>query len=378
MFVRIAIVRSSFHRGSGQAIHISEIAKRLLALGHNIVVVSREVELKPEEIPIRELNFAGDDVPYLRNFIFPFRCLSFLKEFDIVHSQYHPDVFVGNVAKKMLGKPHVFTYHGFAPVRVWASPKQELKMIDHRAGTFFALHIGFDYIITVSHYLKKELINNYGIDKDAIKVIYNGIDAQRFNPNVRGDAIRQRYGLKDNPVILYIGRLVPYKGLQFLLRAIPTVLQEFPDVKFLVGGSMRDDMLNFSGIAKDLGIKNSVIFTGFVPDELIPELYACCDIFCYPSLWEGFGLTPGEAQASGKPVVAFNTCAIPEVVDNGNTGLLVEPRNHGQIAEAIVSLLGDEKLLRRMGSEGRKRVLRLFSWDKAVEETVKVYEAVLQ
>ena len=375
--MRIAFVRSSFHKGSGQAIHISETAKRLLALGHDAVVVSREIEFRHKEIPACELSFAGDSVPYLRNFIFPFRCFSFLKNFDIVHTQYHPDVFVGSTAKKVLGKPHVFTYHGFAPVRVWNNPKQKLKMIDHRMGTFFALRAGVDYIITVSHYLKKELINNYKIDEGTIEVIYNGIDIERFNPNVRGDEIRQKYRLEDNPVILYVGRLVPYKGLQFLLRAVPLVLQEFPRARFLVAGAVRHDILNLSGMAKDQGVKDSVIFTGFVPDELISELYACCDVFCYPSLWEGFGLTPGEAQASGKPVVAFKTCALPEVVENGRTGLLVEPGDYEQIAEAIISLLSDEKLRKKMGFEGRKRVLRLFSWDKAVEQTLKVYEAVL-
>ena len=371
------MVRSSFHKGSGQAVHITEIAKRLLHLGHHVTILSREIELKSKEIPMCEFNFVGDRVPCLRNFVFPFRSLSFLRNFDVVHTHYHPGIFVGNVANKVLGKPHVFTYHGFAPVRVWRNPKQRLKMIDHRLGTFFALRHSVSRIIAVSHYLKNELMKEPKVDGSLINVIYNGIDAERFNPNIKGGEIRRRYGLDNKPVVLYLGRLAPYKGVQFLMRAVPLVLREAPNAKFLVAGSMRYDMLNLHGMAKSLGVEGSVIFTGFVPSRLVPKLYACCDVFCYPSLWEGFGLTPGEAEASGKPVVAFDTCAIPEVVENGRTGLLVEPRNYIQLASAIVSLLKDEDLRRKMGLEARRRVLRLFSWDKAVNQTLKLYEEVL-
>jgi glycosyltransferase involved in cell wall biosynthesis len=129
-------------------------------------------------------------------------------------------------------------------------------------------------------------------------------------------------------------------------------------------------------MAESLGVRESVIFTGFVPDRLVPKFYACCDIFCYPSLWEGFGLPVAEAGATGKPVVAFQMCAIPEVVENGLTGRLVEP-SHTQLAEAIISLLENEKMRKKMGREARNRVSRLFSRRRMVEKTLKVYKEVL-
>ena len=376
-FLKIAIIRSSFHRGSGQAVHITEIAKRLLQLGHKVVVGSREIELRAKELSMYEFDFVGKNVPFLRNFVFPFKILSFLKGFDIIHTQYHPGVFVGNIANKFHGKPHVFTYHGFAPIRFWRNPKQRLKMIDHRVGTFFALHLDVNRIIAVSHFLRNELIRGYKVDGNLIDVIYNGIDVERFNPNIGGDAIRQRYRLDDNPIVLYLGRLAPYKGVQFLMQAVPLVLQEVPNAKFLITGSMRYDMLNLSQMVKQLHIEESVLFLGFIPDKFVPNLYACCDVFCYPSLWEGFGLTPGEAGACGKPVVAFNTCAIPEVVKDGHTGLLVEPRNSIQLAHALLTLLKDENLRRKMGHQARRRVLSLFSWDKTVNQLLKLYEEIL-
>lgn len=356
--------------------HITELVKGLRSLGHNSVVFSREVETKAEDLPIKELKFLGDQVSFFRNVVFPFRCLSFLKKFDIVHTQYHPGIFVGNVAHKTLRKPHVFTYHGFAPIRIWGNPVQRIKMVDHRIGTFLALRLGVDRIITVSQFLKRELIDSYKFNENTIHVIRNGIDAERFNPRVEGDEIRHKYDIEDDPIVLYLGRLAPYKGAHYLVRAIPLILRAKPKVKFLIAGSGRYDMLNLPGMAESLGVRESVIFTGFVPYKLVPKFYACCDIFCYPSLWEGFGLPVAEAGASGKPVVAFRKCAIPEVVENGYTGLLVEP-DHTQLAEAVITLLEDEETRRKMGREARNRVSRLFSWRKMIEKTLRVYEEVL-
>ncbi|MDH5690897.1 MAG: glycosyltransferase family 4 protein, partial [Candidatus Bathyarchaeota archaeon] len=225
-------------------------------------------------------------------------------------------------------------------------------------------------------YLKRQLLDSYKVDEETIHVIYNCINTERFNPKVEGDEIRRKFGLNDAPTILYLGRLAPYKGVHYLIRAIPLILRVKPEAKFLIAGSRRYDMLNLPKMAESLGVRESVIFTGFVPDKLVPKFYACCDIFCYPSLWEGFGLPVAEAGATGKPVVAFRMCAIPEVIENKLTGLLVEP-DHTQLAEAIIALLEDEKMRRKMGQEARNRISQLFSRRNMVEKTLGVYEEVL-
>lgn len=375
--LRIAYVRSSLHSGSGLVNHIMEIAKRVKRAGNDVAIISRETEIRSKDIPIYELRFIGDSIPFIRNLIFPFKPLHVLNGFDLIHTQYHPSIFVGNATGEILKKPHVFTYHGFAPVRAWRNYKQRLKMIDHRLGAFFALHSKVHKIITVSHFLKEELMKKYFVEGDKIRVIYNGVDTKRFNPDVKGESIRKFYRIGSSPTVLYLGRLAPYKGVQFLIETIPKVLKELPDAKFLIGGAMRYDIADLGRMIKKLKIKDSVAFTGYVPNGDVPKLYACCDIFCYPSLWEGFGLTPAEAQACGKPVVAFNTCAIPEVVKNGRTGLLVEPRNVDALAKALVSLLINEERRFNMSLEARKRVLQLFSWDKAAEQTLQIYREVL-
>jgi glycosyltransferase involved in cell wall biosynthesis len=375
--LRIAYVRSSLLSGSGIVNHIMEIAKRIVNSGNEAAIISREKTIKASQIPICELRFVGDSIPFLRNLVFPARTLRTLKDFDLVHTQYHPDIFVGNSAATFLEKPHVFTYHGFAPVRTWRNYRQRLKMIDHRMGTFFALRSRVDEIITVSHYLKEELVKRYFVKKEKIHVVYNGVDTERFNPEVDGSDTRKFYKLGKRPVVLYLGRLAPYKGVQFMIQAIPKVLKAVPETKFLIGGAMRYETADLNYMIKRLEIQDSVVFTGYVSNQNVPKLYACCDVFCYPSLWEGFGLTPAEAQACGKPVVAFSTCALPEVVKNKRTGLLVEPKDIEDLADALVTLLQDKERRFRMAFEARKRVVRLFSWDKAAEQTIQVYQEAL-
>jgi glycogen(starch) synthase len=375
--LKIAYVRSSLLTGSGIVNHLMAIATRIKEAGNEVAVISRETKIKSKDIPIHQVGFAGDAVPFVRNFLFPFRVLRLLEGADLIHTQYHPCIFAGDAAAEFTKKPHVFTYHGFAPVRTWRSYKQKIKMIDHRLGTFLALRLKVDKIITVSHFLKEELMDKYFVEEEKIQVIYNGVDTQRFNPEVNGESIRKSHQWGNRPLVLYLGRLNLYKGVQFLIQAVPLVLREVPEAKFVIGGAIRYDVSDLSQLIKTLKVRDSVVFTGYVPDRDVSKLYACCDVFCYPSLWEGFGLTPAEAQACGKPVVAFNTCAIPEVVENTQTGLLVEPRNVEALAEALVSLLRDEERRISMGLKARDKVVTHFSWDKAAEQTLRVYREVI-
>ncbi|MEM2983139.1 MAG: glycosyltransferase family 4 protein, partial [Candidatus Bathyarchaeia archaeon] len=161
-------------------------------------------------------------------------------------------------------------------------------------------------------------------------------------------------------------------------RAAHIVIEQIPKAKFIIAGGSRFDRLKVQDYLTSSKIRRSIIITGYLPESEIPLLYSACEVFCYPSMWEGFGLTPAEAQATAKPVVAFNHCAIPEVVKHGETGILVDPGDYNGLAEAIVRLLRDHDLRRRMGEEGRRRVERLFNWDEAADKTVEVYRHVAE
>ncbi|MEM3601272.1 MAG: glycosyltransferase family 4 protein [Candidatus Bathyarchaeia archaeon] len=374
--MKVAIVRASLHRGSGQVVHIKELGRRLQKLGHEVCIFAREVEGK--NFPrFRLVKFFFDDIPFIRHFGFAFKAGLAMRNFDVIHTQYHPCIFAGNVGS-FLKKPHVFTFHGFTPAKVWKNPRQKIKMIDHQIGTNLALRMGVDRVIAVSNYLKKELVKFYKFDAEKIHVIYNGVDTERFNPKIDGWSIREKYGIGSKPIVLFLGRLAPYKGPQYLIRAAPQILKEIPDATFVIAGSGRYEVPQLKLLVKKLHVEKAFIFTGYVADQEIPYMYAACDVFCYPSLWEGFGLTPAEAQACGKPVVAFNTSAIPEVVINRKTGILAAPKDCKELADAIVQLLSDKNTRNKMGLMGWERVRKLFSWDNVAKETEKIYEKVLE
>jgi hypothetical protein len=134
--LKIAIVRTTLHRGSGQAVHIKEIGRRLVQRGHEVTIFAREVFEDLDSLPSRRVSSSFDGVPFIRHLGFTMKAGVLIQGYDLVHTQYHPDIFVGNYLHSIKNIPHVFTYHGFAPIRLWANPMQKLKMIDHKAGTF--------------------------------------------------------------------------------------------------------------------------------------------------------------------------------------------------------------------------------------------------
>jgi 1,2-diacylglycerol 3-alpha-glucosyltransferase len=375
--MRVAMVRSSLNRGSGQAVHISEIAKRLIERGYHIELFCRESFVDFQDLKINLLRDPLKGLSFFRHFTLASSIAISTKGFDIVHTHYHPGVFGGIFSHALNGIAHVFTFHGFAPITTWTNVRQMFKMLDHRIGTFIALRFGVDHIITVSRYLKKVLIEKYFVSPDMVSVCYNGVDLKRFNINVKGDYFRERYRLKDRKVVLFFGRLVPYKGAQYIIRAAPLIVEKVPDCHFIVAGASRHDRLNIDRILSVSKIRERFTFTGYVPDEEVPKLYASCDVFTFPSLWEGFGLPLAEAQAVGKPVVAFNTCAMPEVVENGRSGILVSPKDYRKLAEAIVYLLKNPDVAHEMGENGYERVKRMFTWDLVASKVEEAYKKAI-
>ncbi len=377
MSLKVAIVRSTLNRGSGQVVHIREISKRLIEKGYYVELFCRESFVSLKDVKVNCVPDPLKNVPFLRHFTFASSIVRCTKGFDIIHTHYHPGIFGGIFSHTFNDTPHVFTFHGFAPITRWTNVRQMVKMLDHRIGTFFALRWGVDHILTVSEYLKRVLVKKYLIPPEMVTVCYNGVDFKRFSPKVDGDNFRERYKLKDKKVVLFFGRLVPYKGAQFIIRAAPLIVKEVPECYFIVAGASRHDRLQIDKMLNVSKLKKRFIFTGFVPDEEVPLLYASCDVFSFPSLWEGFGMPLAEAQAVGKPVVAFNTCAIPEVVENRRSGLLVPPNDWRALANAIIYLLKNTDVASRMGEYGYNRVRKIFTWDIVTEKVEEAYKKAI-
>lgn len=233
-----------------------------------------------------------------------------------------------------------------------------------------------DLVVTVSNYSKKRIVELYGADEAKIRVVPNGVDPEKFKPTGTGNETKEKYGLSDKQVVLFVGRLIPRKGLHYLIEAAKTIVKEKPETAFVIVGKgpLRDHL---AAVLERLKLSRNFSFLGDVDDDALRSLYSCADVFALPSIQEGQGIALLEAEASGTPVVAFNVSGVKEAVSDGQSGLLVEPGNSEMLGEAILKLLSNEQLRERMGIAGRNFVVENFTWDICARKMLAVYhEAV--
>lgn len=201
-----------------------------------------------------------------------------------------------------------------------------------------------------------------------------GVDEKTFHPDSGGDTVRARLGLSDRPVVVCVSRLVPRKGQDTLILAMPAILARVPDaVLLIVGGGPYADALR--RLAAETGVGDSVRFTGAVPWEELPAHHGAGDVFAMPCRTrrggldvEGLGIVYLEASATGLPVVAGDSGGAPDAVLDGETGWVVRGGSPEDSAERIVALLEDPELRRRMGERGRAWVEEKWRWDLLARE----------
>ena len=228
-------------------------------------------------------------------------------------------------------------------------------------------------VIAVSGGMREDIIRHFRVDPARVVVIHNGIDLERFRYTDARDVLARR-GVKE-PYVLFVGRITDQKGIFDLLEAAPAL----PDgVQLVLCASAPDTPEIEERLRRALPYHPNAHWIGeMVPVEEVVQLYSHASVFVCPSVYEPFGLINLEAMACGVPVVASAVGGIVEVVQDGVTGSLVEPRHPSQLAAAIGRLLADRSRAREMGRAGRSRVEELFSWDSVAERTERVYaEAV--
>jgi len=224
-----------------------------------------------------------------------------------------------------------------------------------------------DWLIASSAATKAQM-ERLGQAPARIRVIHPFVDAQRFHPQADSSGIVVRYHLQGKRVILTVARLVERKGIDMVIRAMPRILEAIPDAVYLVVG-MGSLQARLERLVEELGLEAQVIFVGYVPDEELPCYYAACDVFVLASRtlvdkgeMEGFGIVYLEAGACGKPVIGGRGGGTSEAIEEGLTGLLVDPLEVDEIADAIVRVLEDKELARRLGQNGRRKAARLPNW----------------
>jgi len=233
-----------------------------------------------------------------------------------------------------------------------------------------------DRVIAVSEAARDFLVGGKGYPARKVVVVPNGRDLSVFAPGRDREAVRKELGLDGaTPLVGVVGRLEPQKGHAWLLDAWPAVVRAVPDARLVVvgDGSLRADL---EARARAAGVARSVIFAGFRGD--VPRVLDALDVLALPSLYEGMPLTAIEGSAMGLPVVATAVDGTPEVVRDGETGLLVPPADAPALARALLALLRDPAAARRLGRAARERALERFDVRRQVEATAGVYREALR
>ena len=232
-------------------------------------------------------------------------------------------------------------------------------------------------IVTISQYSLRKIKQFYNVEPAKIRIVPNGVDPQRFNPAGGSEKIKHRLKVGNRQCVLFVGRLIPRKGLGYLVEAAKLVVKERKETLFIIVGNGPSKNKLVSDI-DEAGLASNFAFLGDVSEQDLPAVYRCADVFALPSIQEGQGIALLEAQASAKPVVAFNVSGVTEAVQNGETGLLVKPSSSIELAGAILRLLADSSLRAKMGAKGREFVQKELSWEICAERMLKVYREALE
>jgi len=228
-------------------------------------------------------------------------------------------------------------------------------------------------IITDSQHAKNDIIKQWKVNPQKIIVIPLGL-ADRYKPVTDKNLlkrVRSKLNLPQN-YILYLGNFKPHKNVSSLIQAYKVIETKFPEYKLVLAGTLDKHGIKIKNYAAQQGLKNKVLFTDTVREKDFPEaMISMADLFVFPTLYEGFGLPPLEAMACGTPVVASNLTSIPEVL--GDAGILVNPMDIGELAEAISDLLKDSEKRAKYSKNGLKRAKKF----REKDTTGKLYEHII-
>jgi D-inositol-3-phosphate glycosyltransferase len=298
-------------------------------------------------------------------------------EYDLIHSHYWLSGLSGATLANRWRVPHVAMFHTLGEV------KNRARRAEHEP----ALRIDgerdvvrqADRLICATPHERDFLVQLYGADWDCIDVVPPGVDLDLFSPGDQA-AARASLGLGLEPIVLFVGRMEPLKGVDILIRAAGVVELDTTFTVLVAGGDPERDQsttAQLEQLAVDLGIGEQVQFLGTLPREQLPSYYRAADVCVVPSYYESFGLVAVEALASGTPVIATRVGGLQYTVHDGQTGYLVSWRCPEPFAERMETLLENDELRGRFAAAAPESV-RQFSWDQVADQIVEVYEDVLE
>jgi glycosyltransferase involved in cell wall biosynthesis len=349
------------------------ILKNLQQAGFNIRVCALQIRAgNPIASELQRLGLPVDLIP-IRNLRQPLNFIHILRYLrlhrpQLLHTQLEFADILGTLAAKILGIPSVSTVH---TLDVFPEKKSAWGRMKLR---WFLLGRFCDRVIAVSEKTRRHYLQAGGLPHDKVITLYNGVDISRFNKMDETQTVKLRKELQlplSSQIIMTVAVLREPKGIQFMIRALPAILEQCPDVHYLiVGDGVHRAAL--SDLVAGLAIKDHVTFAGHRTD--IPDLLACCDIFVLPTLKDALPTVLIEALAAGKPIIASNVGGVPEIIEDEVNGLLVAPGEPSKLVEACLRLLKDNELSRQIILAGSETLRQRFNIDTQIEQLSRMYE----
>ncbi|MBC2903778.1 glycogen synthase [Streptomyces cupreus] len=365
----------------GAGVHVEFLARELRSL------VELEVhcwgEGRAEGVlrhrPWTALDTANDA---LRTFSVDLAMAAALEGSELVHSHTWYANLGGHLGKLLYGIPHVMTAHSLEPLRPWKAEQlgggYALSSWAERTAVETA-----DAVIAVSGAMREDILACYpALDPARVRVVHNGIDTSLYRPD-HGTDVLDRIGIdRGRPYVLFVGRITRQKGVPHLLRAVRDI-DPAAQVVLCAGAPDTPEIdQEFRDLFEELSRVRAGVFwiPQMLPRPEVIQLLTHAAVFVCPSVYEPLGIVNLEAMACGTPVVASQVGGIPEVVDDGKTGLLV-PLDDGfeaSLGRALDSVIGDPEGARAMGEAGRERAVGEFGWDAVARRTVRLYEEIVE
>lgn len=378
----------------GQNVYVAHVARCLARAGHQVdVLTRRDHPHQPARVDVmpgmRVFHIdAGEPVPVAKEQLLPHMAefgaaaLQLFRHsvpYDVVHANFFMSGLVGLRLKRVLGVPLAVTFHALGLVRREHQGAAD-GFPDERVGIERRIVQCADRIVAECPQDRADLMRLYGASRARLAMVPCGVDLSTFRPGSKAQA-RRRLGLHDDEfVVLQLGRMVPRKGVDDVIRAVAQLGPGRPARLLVVGGNSDEpdedatpEIGRLRRIAQECGIAERVVFTGQRQREALRDCYVAADVFVSTPWYEPFGITPLEAMACGTPVIGSAVGGICYSVVDGVTGCLVPPRDPAAIAAKLELLRANPELAAAFGRAGVRRVRTRFTWERVGAELLEVY-----
>lgn len=376
-----------FSARGGVETYVHQISKRLVNNGHNVFVISRSKNSYRQsvfdgvdyiQIPIKDFNLSILRLYSLQMLLFNFEAaieikkLNHVHHFDIVHAQFCSGFLYAILRLITYDKTKfVVTLHGTLVDEQLSRKKKSVSSFILIIMEYLTIKLA-NGVIASSYDTLRSARRHYGLDNITTEVIYSGVDLERFNLKRPNESLKKNQSRMFN--VLYVGRVDERKRINILIHAAELLLSKYNTIRFLLVGPGTEQCFSY---LTNKTFKPFFICAGTVSEEILTNYYLMSDVFVLPSIYEGFGLVIVEAFAAGKPVIAFNAGSLPELVKNGETGILLgASESANELASSIENLMLNDALRTKMAYDA-KETAKNFTWTKSVNKTITFYETIL-